>query len=191
VYVSKPGLALAEAFITAYRAAGGTCHDLYLPHWYWQVLGSPDLRHLSAMGVWLTSSQYTTYSPNGPGWAGYGGLVPQVWQYTDNGPGKFDYNAFRSQAGSVGAAVGELWSLLTTGNRGAAKPVLKRLDVPDGASLNTVIRSHPGNGVAGALGHTYEHNGNDWPAGLRAYVNAGDWEAQLPKGTRLWLWQAA
>lgn len=190
-YVSKPGLALAEEFITAYRKLGGVCHDVYLPHWYWQVLGSPSLTGLAKMGVWLTSSQYTTYSHSGPGWAGYGGLVPQVWQYSDNGPGGFDYNAFRGQAPAVGGAVGELWSLLTTGTRSAARPVLKRFDVPDGSSLNTVVRSHPGNGVAGALGHTWDHNNNDWPDPLRAYVNAGDWEAQLPNGTRLWLWQEA
>ena len=71
---------------------------LYLPQWYWQQIGSPDLRPFGASGVHLVSSNYTSYSDNGPGWAPYGGVTPLVWQYTDahaiNGF-KVDHNAVK------------------------------------------------------------------------------------------------
>lgn len=77
---------------------GGRVRLAYLPHWYWQALGSPSLVPLAVAGIALVSSQYTTYSDTGPGWASYGGVAPTVWQYTDahslNGF-TVDYNAYR------------------------------------------------------------------------------------------------
>lgn len=87
-------------FASALAGMGGRVVLVYLPHWYWQSIGSPDLRPLAAAGMGLVSSNYPTggYSDTGPGWAPYGGVTPVVWQYTDAHPlngFKVDMNAFR------------------------------------------------------------------------------------------------
>jgi lysozyme len=91
-----------------YRALGGVVHLCYLPHWWWQHLGSPDLRPLAAAGLALVSSNYPAggYSDTGPGWAAYGGVSPTVWQYTST---PHDSNAYRG-------SVDQLWALMTGGN---------------------------------------------------------------------------
>jgi len=84
------------ALTDAYRKLGGRVVLCYLPRWYWQGMGSPDLRPLRDAGLRLVSSNYTTYSEGGPGWDSYGGWAPYVWQYTDRQPygGKLiDFNA--------------------------------------------------------------------------------------------------
>jgi hypothetical protein len=87
------------AFVAAFRELGGVVHLCYLPQWYWSLhMGHPDLTPLQEAGVWLVSSNYTTYSDSGPGWATYGGCQPVVWQYTDAlpyGGGSVDFNAFK------------------------------------------------------------------------------------------------
>jgi hypothetical protein len=85
-----------------YRKLGGTASLVYLPHWWWQQLGSPDLRPLAALGLSLVSSSYPPggYSDNGPGWAPYGGMTPVVWQYTDK---PHDMNAFKGTAAELAA----------------------------------------------------------------------------------------
>jgi Putative peptidoglycan binding domain/Glycosyl hydrolases family 25 len=86
-------------FVNAYRSLGGICNLVYLPHWYWQNrMGSPDLQSLADNGLFLVSSNYTTYDDNGPGWDGYGGIAPVIWQYTDAlpyGGGSCDFNAYK------------------------------------------------------------------------------------------------
>src|SRR5262245_22690750 len=81
-----------------FRALGGNPTLVYLPHWFWQQIGSPDLRPLGRAGLSLISSQYTRYSDSGPGWAPYGGMLPAIWQYTDslsfNGF-TVDFNAYK------------------------------------------------------------------------------------------------
>lgn len=100
-----------KQFALQYRAKGGICNLYYLPHWYWQShMGSPDLRPLRDIGLHLVSSNYTSYSDNGPGWAGYGGVNPEQWQYTDNhayGGGHVDFNAVK------GYTVDQWWSLIS------------------------------------------------------------------------------
>jgi peptidoglycan hydrolase-like protein with peptidoglycan-binding domain len=95
---SRPGVGDATGFIDAYRKLGGVCNFMYLPHWYWQQIGSPGLGAFISRKMALWSSAYTTYSDNGMGWAPYGGMTPQVWQYTDshsfNGQ-KVDFNAYK------------------------------------------------------------------------------------------------
>jgi hypothetical protein len=108
---SKPGVADAEAFTDAFRNAGGTCNLLYLPHWYWQQLGEPSLAPFAQRGMVLVSSNYTTYSDSGPGWAGYGGMQVAVWQYTSthqfNGM-QVDFNAYKGSLAQLKAVVGGL-----------------------------------------------------------------------------------
>lgn len=91
------------ALTNALRAVGGNPRLVYLPHWWWERIGSPDLRPLAAAGLALVSSNYPTdgYTENGPGWTPYGGLTPTIWQYTSTGrlPGTVgalgDMNAYR------------------------------------------------------------------------------------------------
>jgi hypothetical protein len=88
------------AVTAAYRRLGGRATTCYMPHWWWQSIGSPDLRPLAAAGLALVSSSYPAagYSDTGPGWAPYGGVAPTIWQYTDKGPfggRSVDFNAFR------------------------------------------------------------------------------------------------
>lgn len=79
------------------KAAGGNPRLCYLPRWYWSGhMGSPDLRPLEDEGLRFVSSNYTTYSDDGPGWQPYGNITPYAWQYTDKLPygGKLvDFNA--------------------------------------------------------------------------------------------------
>jgi GH25 family lysozyme M1 (1,4-beta-N-acetylmuramidase) len=96
---SKPMLADVTGFIDAYRALGGVVWAAYIPKWYWSgTMGSPSLKPLSDRHVSLISSAYTAYSDTGPGWTSYGGIVPQLWQYTDRqayGGMSVDFNAYR------------------------------------------------------------------------------------------------
>ncbi len=115
---SKPGVADAVAFIDRYRALGGTCWLLYLPHWYWEQIGSPSLAPLISRGMLLVSSDYTAYSDTGPGWNAYGGMPVTVWQYTSsaafNGR-SVDFNAFKG-------TLPEFISLVTTGRKAPVQP---------------------------------------------------------------------
>jgi hypothetical protein len=132
---SRPGLGDAVAFTDAYRAAGGVLHLVYLPHWYWQELGSPSLAPLTARKLQLVSSNYAagyTDAPSGAGWQGYGGMNPAIWQYSSTTPFSrmsVDFNAFRGSkyggkqdAASIAACLAEFRSLLTTGTFDAIKP---------------------------------------------------------------------
>src|SRR6516225_5766244 len=96
---SDPTLGDCEAFCDRLRAHGCPCNMVYLPRWYWGNLGSPSLSGLTGRGLNLVSSQYTSYNDSGPGWAPYGGMVPQVWQYTSTlstgGFSQVDCNAFK------------------------------------------------------------------------------------------------
>lgn len=102
---SKATLAETLAFIDAYRALGGVLYLVYLPHWYWQMWGSPSLKPLLDRGCVLISSNYTTYSDTGPGWDPYGGMAPGIWQYTST---PIDTNAFKGTQSQLG-------KLFTTG----------------------------------------------------------------------------
>lgn len=99
VEAGSGGVTDVLGFVNSFRALGGTCNLVYLPHWYWQyTLGSPSLIPLVNAGLKLVSSNYTTYSDSGPGWAGYGGETVVEWQYTDAlwyGGQSVDFNAFK------------------------------------------------------------------------------------------------
>lgn len=106
---SNPTVQDAVDFATALRRLGGLCTLVYLPHWYWQQLGSPSLAALAAAGLSLVSSNYTGYSDTGPGWTPYGGLTPVIWQWTDalaySGQA-VDFNAFRGTVAQLRALLG-------------------------------------------------------------------------------------
>jgi Glycosyl hydrolases family 25 len=97
----NPTLGEVTSFVDAYRALGGIMHLIYLPHWYWQdTWGSPSLQPLINRGLSLISSNYTTYSDTGPGWAPYGGMTPAIWQYTST---PLDTNAFKGTVDELAA----------------------------------------------------------------------------------------
>lgn len=112
VYTSRPTMDDATVFTDAYRKLGGALWATYLPHWYWSDpagLGSPPLDPIKQRGLALISSNYTTYSDSGPGWAAYGGMSPSLWQYTDRQPYggiAVDYNAFRGTVAQLTQLIG-------------------------------------------------------------------------------------
>ncbi|MGZ4662775.1 MAG: GH25 family lysozyme [Arthrobacter sp.] len=81
------------AVVQAFNNAGVNVSLAYLPHWYWEEIGSPDLSPLAANGISLVSSAYPggsgssasdLYSQAGnEGWSPYGGATPSAWQFTD------------------------------------------------------------------------------------------------------------
>lgn len=72
----------------AFVAAGVNMRLSYIPHWYWQQIGSPDLSDV----IGLVASNYvpgTGYASvlypgsTAPGWNSYGGATPVILQFTD------------------------------------------------------------------------------------------------------------
>lgn len=104
---SRPTLEDITAYADIAKAAGLRPRLVYLPHWYWQELGSPDLTPLIKRGLYLVSSSYPggTGSPaalypgdSAVGWTSYGRMVPAFYQFTNraaDGGMALDYNAFR------------------------------------------------------------------------------------------------
>jgi peptidoglycan hydrolase-like protein with peptidoglycan-binding domain len=126
---SAPQVSDAVDFINQYRALGGKTYLLYLPHWYWQGnLGQASLAPVINLGMLLVSSDYTTYSDTGPGWASYGGMTPVVWQYTSsatlNGVSNVDMNAYK---GTVADFQAQATTGATTGGT-AGEPTLVQGD---------------------------------------------------------------
>jgi peptidoglycan hydrolase-like protein with peptidoglycan-binding domain len=119
---STPQISDVVDFVNQYRALGGTTYLLYLPHWYWQGnLGQASLAPAIDLGMLLVSSNYTTYSDTGPGWAPYGGMTPIIWQYTSsaalNGVKGVDMNAYQGTLADFQVQV-------TTGGGGNTEPTL-------------------------------------------------------------------
>ena len=98
VEAGSGGVADVVAFMDRAKANGTHVWAVYLPHWYWQQIGSPSLTPITSRGAVIVSSNYTSYSDSGPGWASYGGATPAVWQYTSSfayGGRKVDFNAYK------------------------------------------------------------------------------------------------
>jgi Glycosyl hydrolases family 25/Putative peptidoglycan binding domain len=130
---SRPSVADAVNFVSRYRAQGGVINLLYLPRWYWASLGSPSLAPVIELGLLLVSSNYTSYSDSGPGWESYGGMVPVIWQYTDDatlhGVNGVDFNAYRGN-------LAEFQSQVTAGAQPGGEPMLQEGDT--GAPVKTL-----------------------------------------------------
>lgn len=129
---SKPGMPDATGFIDTFRQLGGVCNLVYLPRWYWQQIGSPALGAFTQRKMGLVSSAYTSYSDSGSGWAGYGGMTPSIWQYTDHQPfngQQVDFNAFKGTVAQLQALVAgagpvpDPYPTLRQGDTGAAVSV--------------------------------------------------------------------
>jgi hypothetical protein len=155
-YSSAPTIITACNFIDSYRGNGGIINLAYLPHWYWQALGSPSLEPLINRGIHLWTSSYSGYSDSSSFglWQGYGGYgEATVGQYTDTQPfngSRIDFNAYRgSYAGKQGTAevaacLAEFRHLATTGKLTPPvppkPPAPRPLEVPD---LMSAITQNP------------------------------------------------
>jgi hypothetical protein len=204
---STPALADATAFIDRYRALGGILHWVYLPRWYHQELGSPSLEPLASRGMLLWSSDYTSYtdSSSGAGWEPYGGMTPDVWQYTETmsfgGAANVDFNAFRgTYAGkqdpaSVAATLAEFKSLTLTGKMPAPPanvlPSPAHLVVVNAGPSSVKLQwTRPG-GLPAAAGYqvAIQENGKDLPKYPRNQAQTGATEIEqygsLPAGASL------
>lgn len=128
VMASAPAISDICSFTDEYRSHGGTVWWVYLPRWYYQQLGSPSLKPLTDRGLMLWSSDYGgpyTDAGSGRGWQPYGGVTPQLWQYTASmtfgGEANVDFSAFRGSyagkqdAGSVAACLAEFEALSRLG----------------------------------------------------------------------------
>lgn len=114
----KPSLSQILDYVDAAHAAGLNLRLVYLPRWYWQQIGLPDLTGLAARGVHLVSSSYPSASSGTPlglypgdsaaGWQPYGGVTPLIYQYTSQGAdgGQYlDYNAFKGTVEQLAAVL--------------------------------------------------------------------------------------
>jgi hypothetical protein len=98
---SHPTVDQTVAFIEALHGLGGRVWGAYIPRWYWSQVGG-DLGRLTALGVVLISSNYTSYSDTGAGWQSYGGAVPAAWQFTST---PIDKNAFKGTPAELAATI--------------------------------------------------------------------------------------
>lgn len=86
----------------------------YVPHWYWQQIGSPDLSAVSAVTAssYVGGSGYASVLYPGDdwsGWAPYGGAQPRILQFTDRcmvAGHSVDANAFRGDRPELAALLG-------------------------------------------------------------------------------------
>lgn len=77
--------------VNAFNAAGVTVALSYIPQWYWEQIGSPDLSQVPGLiasnylgGTGFASDLYAAAGgDSGHGWAPYGGASPVMWQFTD------------------------------------------------------------------------------------------------------------
>ncbi|MFJ4652687.1 GH25 family lysozyme [Nocardia sp. NPDC088792] len=102
------------AFVDAVNALGRTINLSYIPHWYWQQIGSPDLSRVPG----LIQSSYVAgsgpaaalYPGDGTGyWTGFGGKNVDILQFTDQASvagNLIDVNAFAGTFDRLRAMLG-------------------------------------------------------------------------------------
>ena len=94
------------AVVNAFNAHGVEVTLSYIPHWYWQQIGSPSLNGVPGLisssyfgrGTFASTEYENAGGDSGAGWNPYGGASPVIWQFSDGGiiDGKsVDVNAFR------------------------------------------------------------------------------------------------
>jgi hypothetical protein len=155
------------AVLNAITAAGGHVALSYIPHWYWQQIGSPSLAGVPG----LVASSYvlgTGYASNlYPGnsssfWNGYGGAEPVILQFTNQAQvaGQvLDADAFRGSTIQLKQLLGigvpmtpeqeqqlqDLWNLLL-GPNGSGPEQLGGMNLTTalGALLTQLTGTEPG-----------------------------------------------
>lgn len=85
-----PGFGDVEGFCSSWWNTSHLPLALYLPHWVWEEMGKPALTQLAGSVVLISSNyphqnlapyQDLWASAGSAGWAPYGGLTPDLWQY--------------------------------------------------------------------------------------------------------------
>ncbi|MDG3013679.1 glycoside hydrolase family 25 protein [Speluncibacter jeojiensis] len=97
------------AVLNAITAAGGHVALSYIPHWYWQQIGSPDLSAVPGLVAsdYVSGTGYASdlYPGDQSGnWFAYGGATPVVLQFTDAAQvagQTVDADAFRGTAAQL------------------------------------------------------------------------------------------
>jgi GH25 family lysozyme M1 (1,4-beta-N-acetylmuramidase) len=116
------------AVLNAFNAAGLEIALSYLPRWYWEQIGRPDLSSVPGLvssayyerGTYASTEYAESGGDNGFGWGSYGGATPVVWQFTDAAviAGlSVDCNAFRGALDDFKAVLG-----ITTPTKGETVP---------------------------------------------------------------------
>jgi lysozyme len=107
VFKSRPTLQTAFKVRAELAKLGYHVKLLYLPGWYWNELGRPDLKGWTLVqsrypsSVHNTTKELYTGDEDPRGWAPYGGVTPLLWQYASTAiiPGytrnTVDADAFR------------------------------------------------------------------------------------------------
>lgn len=103
--------------VNAFNDAGVNIALSYIPNWYWQQIGSPDLSEVPGLissayydeGDYAYNEYQDSGGDNGPGWTPYGGCMPVIWQFTAAAviDGKsVDANAFKGTPDDLRALLG-------------------------------------------------------------------------------------
>lgn len=105
-----------EAVWHAFTAAGLNIVLEYIPEWYWQQQGSPDLSAVNVKGLvssnWVNGAGYASaiYPGDGwPGWNSYGNATPAILQFTSKAQVagmSLDADAFRGSLDDLKALFG-------------------------------------------------------------------------------------
>jgi len=190
----RPTLAQAIAYVDAAHAAGLNLRLVYLPRWYWQQIGSPDLGALRDRGLQLVSSAYPGGSGSAPaiypgdkatGWGPYGGMTPLLYQFTDkasDGGQPLDYNAFQGDVAAFEAALAipQAPQVPTPTTNPADPeddmPAFATGPIPTGDGAKTVIGLPPANAGTAGWGNVWFTLACDWAAdGVAAHVRVAAW----------------
>jgi hypothetical protein len=106
-FENEPDLTYIDQFwavFNAFKDAGVTVRLSYIPHWYWQNIGAPDISTVPGLiasnyvtGTGYASSIYP--GDNSNRWFSYGGATPQILQFSSQAIvanlQACDVNAFR------------------------------------------------------------------------------------------------
>ncbi|MBW8804480.1 MAG: glycoside hydrolase [Catenulisporales bacterium] len=168
----SPSLAQMVAYTDAAHSVGLNLRLLYLPHWYWQQMGSPNLTALRTRGLSLVSSSYPGGSGSAPrlypgdaasGWNSYGGMAPLLYQFTNQASDAgrpLDYNAFRGTVGELIAALGA--SPAPTLSEDDDVPAFATGQIDPGAGVVTMVCPPPANFGAAGWGNVWFSLGSDF-----------------------------
>ena len=171
-----PSIQDVADFVNECWDIGIPCWLVYLPHWYWQQIGSPSLAPIIGKPARrLVTSDYMTYSDSGPGWNGYGGMDVAVWQYSATVPyggiQAVDFNAFKgTESGNIETTLAEFKTFAETGKWGnvAAEPVKEYTieKLPPGRWEGQLTLS--GTGADGNKWHSTTKDGENWSTPTRS-----------------------
>ena len=194
-----PTLEQAVAYADAAKAAGLNPRLVYLPRWYWEQLGSPDLAAFRDRNLLLVSSAYPggTGSPSAiypgdgaAGWQPYGGMKPVLYQFTNqasDGGQPLDYNAFRGTSADLAEALNLTAPVPTPtptppfADLEDNVPAFATGEIKPGALAATVVLPPPANTGSAGWGNVWFSLGCDFgdaTVRVAAYVHGSGWDVK-------------